>query len=55
MLQENNVAFLIGRDIREINQLNFEVWQKFPKILQRGPPLILPCTMPLQNTSMCPW
>jgi len=31
MLQENNVAFLIGRDIREINQLNFEVWQKFPK------------------------
>lgn len=31
ILQEKNLAFLVGRDIREINQLNFEVWQKFPK------------------------
>ncbi len=30
-LQENNISFLTGRDIRELNQLNFEVWQKFPK------------------------
>jgi len=30
-LQENNIQFLIGRDIREINQLAFEVWQKLPK------------------------
>jgi L-alanine-DL-glutamate epimerase-like enolase superfamily enzyme len=30
-LEENNIAFLVGRDIRELNQLTFEVWQKFPK------------------------
>ena len=30
-LQEKNLQFLIGRDIREFNQLTFEVWQKFPK------------------------
>lgn len=28
-LDENNLDFLIGRDIRELNQLTFEVWQKF--------------------------
>jgi L-alanine-DL-glutamate epimerase-like enolase superfamily enzyme len=30
-LQEANLQFLIGRDIEEINQLNFEAWKKFPK------------------------
>ena len=30
-LQERNLAFLVGRDIREFQQLTFEVWQKFPK------------------------
>ncbi|MEO7992691.1 MAG: dipeptide epimerase [Chryseolinea sp.] len=30
-LKENNIEFLIGRDIRELNQLTFEVWRKFPK------------------------
>lgn len=30
-LQEGNLEFLIGRDIREMKQLAFEVWQKFPK------------------------
>ncbi|MBS1489986.1 MAG: dipeptide epimerase [Bacteroidetes bacterium] len=30
-LIENNISFLVGRDIRELNQLTFEVWQKFPK------------------------
>jgi L-Ala-D/L-Glu epimerase len=30
-LQETNIQFLIGRDIREINQLTFEVLQKLPK------------------------
>jgi len=30
-LKENNIEFLIGRDIRELNQLTFEVWKKFPK------------------------
>ncbi len=30
-LKENNLEFLVGRDIREIHQLLFEVWQKFPK------------------------
>jgi L-alanine-DL-glutamate epimerase-like enolase superfamily enzyme len=30
-LQEKNISFLIGRDIREIHQLTYEVWQKFPK------------------------
>ena len=30
-LAEKNLDFLIGRDIREVNQLLFDVWQKFPK------------------------
>ena len=30
-LQENNLQFLMGRDIREFNQLTFEVWKAFPK------------------------
>ena len=30
-LQEKNLDFLIGRNINEINQLNFEAWKKFPK------------------------
>lgn len=30
-LQEKNIAFLLGRDIRELNQLTFEVREKFPK------------------------
>jgi len=30
-LQEQNIEFLIGRDIRELNQLTYEVWKKFPK------------------------
>ncbi|MBC7851631.1 MAG: dipeptide epimerase [Chitinophagaceae bacterium] len=30
-LQEKNLEFLVGRDIREVNQLLFEVLQKFPK------------------------
>ena len=30
-LQEENIEFLIGRDIREFNQVAFEVWKKFPK------------------------
>jgi L-Ala-D/L-Glu epimerase len=30
-LQENNLEFLIGRDIRHFHQLLFEVLQKFPK------------------------
>jgi len=29
-LSERNLEFLIGRDIREINQLSFEILQKFP-------------------------
>ena len=29
-LNEKAISFLIGRDIREIHQLTFEVWQKFP-------------------------
>jgi L-alanine-DL-glutamate epimerase-like enolase superfamily enzyme len=29
-LEEKNLEFLIGRDIREVNQLLFEVWKKFP-------------------------
>jgi L-alanine-DL-glutamate epimerase-like enolase superfamily enzyme len=29
-LGEKNIAFLVGRDIREIHQLTFEVWQKLP-------------------------
>lgn len=31
VLQEKNLDFLVGRDIREMNQLHFEVLQKFPK------------------------
>lgn len=30
-LQEKNIQFLIGRDIREIHQLTYEVWEKMPK------------------------
>lgn len=30
-LSENNIQFLLGRDIREIHQLTFEVWKKLPK------------------------
>jgi L-alanine-DL-glutamate epimerase-like enolase superfamily enzyme len=30
-LQESNLEFLIGRDIREFNQLNYEVWRNFPE------------------------
>jgi L-alanine-DL-glutamate epimerase-like enolase superfamily enzyme len=30
-LQERNLGFLIGRDIREMKQLAFEIGQKFPK------------------------
>lgn len=30
-LQERNLEFLIGREIREFQQLTFEVWQTFPK------------------------
>ncbi len=30
-LKESNISFLVGRDIRELNQLAYEVWQKFPK------------------------
>jgi L-Ala-D/L-Glu epimerase len=29
-LQETNLQFLVGRDIRELHQLTFEVWRKFP-------------------------
>ena len=29
-LQEKNLEFLIGRDIRELHLLAFEVWKKFP-------------------------
>ena len=29
-LQESNLEFLIGRDIREFQQLNFELWKQFP-------------------------
>lgn len=29
-LQERNLDFLIGRDIRHFNQLTYEVWQKLP-------------------------
>ncbi len=29
-LKQKNIQFLIGRDIREFNQLLFEVWKKFP-------------------------
>jgi L-alanine-DL-glutamate epimerase-like enolase superfamily enzyme len=30
-LEEKKIQFLIGRDIREINQLTYEVWEKMPK------------------------
>lgn len=30
-LEEKNIQFLIGRDVRELNQLNFELLEKFPK------------------------
>jgi L-alanine-DL-glutamate epimerase-like enolase superfamily enzyme len=30
-LQEKNLAFLLGRDIREFHQLAFEVWKTFPR------------------------
>lgn len=30
-LSEGNLQFLVGREIREFNQLTFEVWKKFPK------------------------
>jgi L-Ala-D/L-Glu epimerase len=30
-LSEKNLDFLIGRDIREVNQLTFDLWQKFAK------------------------
>lgn len=30
-LNENNLEFLVGRDIRELNQLTFDVWQKISK------------------------
>lgn len=30
-LQEKNLQFLNGRDIREFHQLTYEVWQTFPK------------------------
>jgi len=30
-LDLKNLDFLVGRDIRELNQLTFEVWTKFPK------------------------
>ncbi len=29
-LQEKNLEFLIDRDIRELNQLTYEIWRKFP-------------------------
>jgi len=29
-LKEKNIEFLMGRDIRELHQLTFEMWQKFP-------------------------
>ncbi len=29
-LEQKNLDFLIGRDIREFNQLTFEVWRNFP-------------------------
>jgi L-alanine-DL-glutamate epimerase-like enolase superfamily enzyme len=30
-LEEKNLDFLVGRDIREFNQLTFDVWKKFPQ------------------------
>ena len=37
-LQEKNLEFLIGRDIREFNQLNFEAYQKFTKMEEMNRP-----------------
>lgn len=31
VLDESNIEFLIRRDIREIHQLTFEIWKRFPK------------------------
>lgn len=31
VLQEKNLDFLVGREIRDFNQLTFEVWQRFPR------------------------
>jgi L-Ala-D/L-Glu epimerase len=30
-LEEKNLEFLLGRDIREFHQLTYEVWENFPK------------------------
>ncbi len=30
-LHERNLDFLVGRDIRNINQLTYEVWERFPR------------------------
>lgn len=30
-LEEKNIQFLIGRDVRELNQLNYEILEKLPK------------------------
>ena len=30
-LEQKNIEFLIGKDIREINQLTYEVWEKLPR------------------------
>lgn len=30
-LKENNLEFLVGRDIRHFHELTFEVWKRFPK------------------------
>lgn len=30
-LEEKNIQFLIGKDVREINQLTYEIWEKLPK------------------------
>lgn len=29
-LEQKNIQFLIGRDVREIHQLTYEIWQKMP-------------------------
>lgn len=30
-LQPKNIAFLVGKDIREFNQLTYDVWMRFPE------------------------
>lgn len=30
-LESKNIEFLIGRDIREIHQLTYEIWERFPR------------------------